>query len=41
MIGGSVDGKGEGPGIGDWLDSLLCNVAIIFANSTNEHLADF
>lgn len=43
VIGSSVNGRGkepsigEKPAIGDWLwllDSLLCDVTIIFANST-------
>lgn len=34
-----VGGWGEELGVSDWLDSLLCNVTIIFVNYTIEKLA--
>lgn len=38
VVGIGVDGLGEEPGVSDWLDSQLCNIAIMFANSTTEEL---
>ena len=41
MVSNGVDERGEEPGVSDSLDSRLCNVALIFANSTTEELAMF